>query len=109
MESILAMGGNVLSGLLCMCSVPDYGDYYPAPVLPSKSITHDWASEELTLLEAQANKLRRTILRRKTNKESDAEAQIIRHYEKVLTNLEHQMAQLQDQHVSKETRVAWTF
>lgn len=57
-----------------------------------KPICQEWVSEEVAILEAQANKLRRTIARRRANEDNDSTASIMDHYEQVLTDLEHQIA-----------------
>merc|ERR1719221_84431 len=109
---MFARGGNVLDGLVHLkniCSVTGCGEVEFVPNPQSKYITHDWVGAELTLLEAQADKLRRSIERRRASNKCDADAQIVDHYEKVLANLEHQIAELQDQRDVKETSVELTF
>merc|ERR1712217_969837 len=65
-----------------------------AAIIPhSKPIPQEWVSKEVVILEAQADKLRRTIARRKTTIGNDGTAVIVDHYEHVLKDLEHQIVQ----------------
>lgn len=61
---------------------------------PIKTIPQEWVNDEVAILEAQANKLRNTVLRRRASKGEEHAAHIVDHYEKVLMDLEHQIAQL---------------
>merc|ERR1712039_853714 len=119
MESQVARGGNILRGLVNLdnqFSISGCGKDYIAPAPQSKSIPpqskpmsaqlkyipHEWVGAELELLETQANKLRRSILRRRNSRDEEI---IVSHYENVLVNLEHQITQLQRQRDVEEPQI----
>merc|ERR1712217_277780 len=60
-----------------------------------KPIPQEWVSKQVAILEAQATKLRWTIARRKSIKDTNGTASIMDHYKQVLADLEHQITQLQ--------------
>lgn len=61
-----------------------------AAIFPqSEPLTSKLTNEEVAILEAQAKKLHQTIAHRRANKDDDA---IVDHYERVLADLEHQIA-----------------
>merc|ERR1719422_94240 len=67
----------------------------PTPT-PQRLVPQDWVAEEVALLDAQANKLRRTIARRRASTDSKGAAPIVDHYERVLKDLEHQIASMKE-------------